>query len=134
MKIWNNFGSEHSANLVMIGHFKDVGAAEEAKTSIEELQTFFCDSENEPDGERYSKEVSELLSRLNFQSIGPTELEQFRYDISVKQQGDQVVITTDEIEVSGLLKFLFNRGARIEVYSAHGHSGTGHGRDTKSTD
>ena len=31
MKIWYQHGSEHSANLVMIGHFKDASDATKAK-------------------------------------------------------------------------------------------------------
>ena len=132
MKVWNSYGSEHSANLVMIGHFEDAGTAEDAKDVIEELQNFFCAAENEPETDRYSDQTVELLNRLHFHSVGPAELEQFRYDFRVKHEGDKVVITTDEIEVSALMKLLFDKGARIEVYSAHKYSGTGHGRDTTS--
>ena len=35
MKIWNSYGSEHSANLVMIGSFKDAASAEKLHKSIE---------------------------------------------------------------------------------------------------
>ena len=38
MKIWKGFGSEHSANMVLIGHFKDVQSATETKNWIEEFQ------------------------------------------------------------------------------------------------
>jgi Family of unknown function (DUF6375) len=31
MKIWNSYGSEHSARIVMIGRFKDVASAKKAK-------------------------------------------------------------------------------------------------------
>ena len=37
MKIWQSFGSEHSSNLVMIGHFKNVADAQEAQKLIEIL-------------------------------------------------------------------------------------------------
>jgi len=43
MKIWNSYGSEHSAKLVMIGHFKDVASAESAKKLIDEIATFISD-------------------------------------------------------------------------------------------
>ena len=132
MKIWNSYGSEHSANLVMIGHFKDAGAAEDAKDLIEQLQAFVGTSDVAEGDERYDDTVRQFLRGIEFYSVGPSEMEQFRYDFHVKHQDDKVVITTDEIEVSALMKLLFDKGARTEIYSAHDHSGTGHGRDTSS--
>lgn len=35
MKIWQGFGSEHSMNLVMIGHFEDARSARGAKEAID---------------------------------------------------------------------------------------------------
>jgi hypothetical protein len=37
MKIWKGYGSEHSMNLVMIGHFKEACDAREAKRLIDQL-------------------------------------------------------------------------------------------------
>jgi len=37
MKIWYQYGSEHSANLVMIGHFENVTKAAKAKEIIDAL-------------------------------------------------------------------------------------------------
>jgi hypothetical protein len=133
MKVWNSYSSEHSANLVMIGHFKDAGAAEAVKDLIDELQAAMSTSEIVAGSDRYDDEARKLLTRLEFYSVGPSELEQFNYDFHVKLEGNDVVITTDEIEVSALMKLLFDKGARIEVYSAHEHSGTGRGRDTSET-
>lgn len=117
MKIWNAYGSEHSMNLVMIGHFRDTGAAEAAKDAIEELQQFFRD--NEPDGHTYSDGVIEKLSKLKAHSIGAAELEQFRFDYSISTTKEKVIITTDEVDVSALWKVLIDRGAKVEIYSAH---------------
>lgn len=39
MKVWYAYGSEHSANLVMIGHFKSVHDAEETKNLFEHLSS-----------------------------------------------------------------------------------------------
>jgi len=36
--------------------------------------------------------------------------------------------STDEIEVSALLKILLDKGARVEVYSAHVYPDTEYGR------
>ena len=37
MKIWYQHGSEHSANLVMIGHFKNATEATRAKEIVDAL-------------------------------------------------------------------------------------------------
>lgn len=134
MKIWYQHGSEHSANLVMIGHFEDATEATKAKEIIEALTAQVAkDQENGAlvlgsPSERYGEEMLDLLGRLNVASIGPGELEQFAYEVDVNVEGKQVVITTEELDVAAFLKVLFLRGARIEVYSAHDHPGTGHGR------
>lgn len=129
MKLWNAYSSEHSMNLVMIGRFKDVGAAEAAKDAIEELQSYF--TVNEPEAETYSEDVMEMLSRLKTHSIGPSELEQFRNEFRVSTKQENVVITTDEIEVSAIWKLLLERGAKIEMFSAHDHEQTSQGHETQ---
>ena len=134
MKIWCQYGSEHSANLVMIGHFEDAIEATKAKEIIDALTDQVArDQESgalvigKPSG-RYGKEMLDLLSKLNVASIGPAELEQFAYDVDVDVEGSDVVVTTEEIDVSAFLKVMFHCGARIEVYSAHYHPGTDYGR------
>jgi hypothetical protein len=57
-----------------------------------------------------------------------SELEQFVYEVSVKLDNNKVVVTTDEIEISGFFKVLFDHGARVEIYSAHQYRDTGYGR------
>ena len=50
-----------------------------------------------------------------------------KFDLKAKR--DEVIIMTDEVDVSALLKLLLDRGAKVEVYSAHDYPemGTGHG-------
>lgn len=134
MKVWYGYGTEHSMNLVMIGRFKDADTAERAHVLIKELTTALQAEEEagrltvgEPN-DRYSDEVLKLLSDLNIHSLGPRELEQFLYDLTVRRDGDSIVVTTDETDVQALLKVFIDKGARVEVYSAHDHPGTGHGR------
>ncbi|MCC5805379.1 MAG: hypothetical protein JJU00_03525 [Opitutales bacterium] len=117
MKIWNAYGSEHSMNLVMIGRFKSAGAAEAAKDAIEELQSYL--TENEPDGSIYSDELMEIFRKLKIHTIGPSELDQFRYDFRIDIAQEKVIIKTDESDVSALWKALIDRGARVEMFSAH---------------
>lgn len=134
MKIWYQHGSEHSANLVMIGHFADATKASKAKETIDELtKQVSADQDNgtivlgSPSG-RYGNEMLDLLSRLNIISIGSGELEQFLYEFTIKVEGSKVILTSEEIDISAFLKVMFNQGARIEVYSAHTHPGTEYGK------
>lgn len=134
MKIWYQYGSEHSANLVMIGHFTDATEAARAKEIIDELtEQVSADQTNGSlvvgsPSTRYTDAMLDLLSRVKVHSIGPGELEQFIYDVSVKVDGSDVVLTTDESDVSAFLKVMFDRGARVEVYSAHDYPDTEYGR------
>jgi hypothetical protein len=134
MKVWYGFGSEHSSNLVMIGRFKEARDAEQAKEIIDRL---IDQVSAEPDVYRwdaipqeryYSNPMYELLSASKIYNVGPAELEQLTYDVNVIVQGSEVVVTTDEIEVSAFLKILIDKGARVEVYSAHDYPNTDHGR------
>jgi hypothetical protein len=134
MKIWFQHGSEHSANLVMIGHFKDATEATKAKEIIDAISNQVAEDQDKRSvvvgrpPERYGKEMLDLLGRLNIGSLGPQELEQFANEVSVNVEGSNVVLTTEELDISAFLKVMFHRGARIEVYSAHFHPDTSRGR------
>ena len=120
MKTWNSYASEHSANLVMIGKFKDVASAEQTKAIIDEITEFMMKSDDDHRGaDRYSEGALALLQKVGFHSIGPAELEQFIYDIRSELRGDQVVITTDESDMSAFLKLMIEKSARVEVFSRH---------------
>jgi hypothetical protein len=134
MKIWSQHGSEHSANLVMIGHFADVTEATKAKEIIDELMR---QVEADQDAgaivlgspsDRYGEEMLNLLGRLNIMSIGPWEFEQFLYSVRVEVEGSNLILTTDEIDISAFLKVMLDEGARSEGYSAHNHPDTEYGR------
>lgn len=134
MKIWYQHGSEHSANLVMIGHFEDATEATKAKEIIDALTEQVAADQDKGEvvlgspAERYGKGMLDLLGRLNIMSLGPWELEQFLYEVSVKIEGSRVILTTEEVDISAFLKVLFGQGARIEVYSAHNHPDSEYGR------
>lgn len=125
MRIWNGYGSEHSMNLVMIGTFREVADAREAKQLIEDLaeqvrnEPNIHDRTDSPRETRFSDSMLNFFISHNINTIGPAELEQLTYDVSVHQSEKQVVLKTDESDVSSFLKLLIERGARVEVYSAH---------------
>jgi hypothetical protein len=134
MKVWAGYGSEHSENLVMIGRFADANDARQAKDLLDRLTTLANDEQTAGRLEagkaprRFSDQVREILWAANLHSLGPTELEQFLYDVTVKLEGKDVVIRTEEIEVSAFLKVLVDGKAKVEVYSAHFHPDEGKGR------
>lgn len=133
MKLWIGYGSEHSMNLVMIGHFKKVSDAEEAREIISQIsEQVFKDLDSQQDsvspGDRFSDAMLDLLKNEKLYSLSPEELEQFLNDVRVDVDRNKVVITTDEVDVSSFLKVLLDKGARVEVYSAHDYHDTGYGR------
>ena len=130
MKIWKGYGSEHSMNLVMIGQFKETKDAEEVKELIEKLVKIVnLDEEDQGrSSNRYSERMMEFFKSANLYTIRPEELEQFIFDVHTKVDNDKVVITTDESDISAFMKVLLEKGARIEIYSAHNYPDTGLGR------
>lgn len=134
MKVWCGFGSEHSANLVMIGRFKDLGEATNAKEIIERL-TKQVEADEQAGlikigarADRYSDGMLDLLGKVKVYGISPAELEQFAYDVSIKVQNNELILKTEEIDVAAFLKVLLDKGARVEVYSAHDYPDSEHGR------
>lgn len=134
MKIWYQHGSEHSANLVMIGHFENATDATKAKEIIDTLTNQLREEEasgtrtvGQP-SERYGEAMLDLLGRLNVASIGPRELDQFLYDVSMNIEDSKIILTTEEVDISAFLKVMFDQGARIEVYSAHDYPDSEYGR------
>jgi hypothetical protein len=66
----------------------------------------------------------DFFTNAKVHSIGAAELEQFHYDVHVEHKGNTVTLTTDESEVSAFLKLLIEKGAKVEVYSAHDYPDT----------
>ena len=137
MKLWLGYGTEHSMNLVMIGQFEDSREAAQAFAALQHFKGQVSDDEesgllevgNPPD--RYTESMMKLLNDLGSYSLHPGEYEQFAYDVDMNLNGDKIVITTDEADVSAFLKVLIGKGARVEVYSAHDHVNTGYGRGSQ---
>jgi hypothetical protein len=123
MKVWSGYGSEHSYNLVLIGHFADATTAKVTKEKFERLVSLATDKLPERDWDdqnpRFDREVREALHEMSLWDFSRGDLEQFTYDVSMSQTGDRVELTTDEGEVQGYIKLLIDAGARVEVYSAH---------------
>ena len=121
MKLWNSYGSEHSANLVMIGRFKEEASAEKAMAAIEKVTDVMTstDEEHRHEGaQRFSEEALRVLKECKVYNLAPAELDQFNYGVTPKRNGDRIEIYTDEPDLSAFLKLLVDHGARVEVYCA----------------
>lgn len=117
MKTWNNYGSEHSANLVMIGRFKTEISAEKAMEAIEKVTAFMTTTDNDHrEAERYSEEAIRLLQECKAYNLAPYELEQFVYPVHPKLKDGTIEIQTDEPDLSAFMKLMIDHGARVEIY------------------
>ena len=129
MKIWHGYGSEHSMNLVMIGHFKSPEDAEKTQKLFEQLSEGLRDKiDIGTCRDRFGDDVLELLRETNCYSLSPSELEQFLFDIRTRVEGDKIILTTDESEVSSFFKLMIEKSAKIEIFSAHDHPDAKYGR------
>src|ERR1035438_657892 len=79
MKIWNAFGSEHSANLVMIGKFKEIDNVKEVEKIIESITEQVTKDEKSgaitigENPDKYTDEMLNLLGKLNVNSLSRSE-------------------------------------------------------------
>lgn len=132
MKIWYGYGSEHSMKLVMIGHFKEIRQATKTKQIIDRLTERVradVDAKLMEDiggrTDRFTDGMLNLLQELGVHILAPAELEQFCSIVDVELKYDQVVVTTDEADISAYLKVLLNEGAKVEVFSTHDYPAEG---------
>ncbi|MBU4259704.1 MAG: hypothetical protein KKI12_06815 [Proteobacteria bacterium] len=129
MKIWYGYGSEHSMNLVMIGHFKNTEDSGKTYRLIQQLTNELIDKiDVGSQRDRFDEDVMNLLKETRCYNLSPIELEQFLYDVSTHLDKDKIVITTEESEISAFLKLMIENGAKVEIYSAHDYPETDYGR------
>jgi len=129
MKIWHGYGSEHSMNLVMIGHFKSTEDSKKTYRLIEQLTEGLGDKIDVGSRQdRFDDDVMDLLKETACNNLRPIELEQFLYNTHTRVESDKIIITTDESEVSAFFKLMINNGAKVEIYSAHDYPDTEYGR------
>mgnify|MGYP001561550487 CR=1 FL=1 len=136
MKIWHGFGSEHSANLVIIGEFRSAADAQQALNLLNEAADVARQEESSGSLEAgsvrtdFSDAIMDLFKRTNL-SLNYGDPEELLYEFHARQEGERVVITTDERDIGVFMKVLLHGQARIEVYSAHSHDGP-HGRQART--
>ena len=79
---------------------------------------------------RFDEEVYDLLKKEKIYHLGPDDLEQLLYETQTKIEGDKLILTTEEFEVSAFMKLMINKGAKVEIFSAHDYPDAKYGRGT----
>ena len=90
MKFWTGYGSEHSANLVMLGKFKTAEDATVFLAELEKLERLIQEDDGGDDVYREfpRKILDEMFSgRIRFcNDFAPKDLEDFRMELQRQQQ------------------------------------------------
>ncbi len=123
MKIWIGYGSEHSANLVMLGKFKTPEDATSFLAELEKLERLIQEDDSGDDVFRdFPKKIMDEIfyGRIRFcNDFAPKDLDDFRMDLRRYQRDDDQTIVefkSDETGWAGLIKMMLNAGARIELF------------------
>lgn len=131
MKIWYGYGSDHSANLVMIGEFQTEQDAERVYELINTIsENASSDSaagvvDNWAQNEQFSEETEKRLRDLQLYYVSPSDIADFAFlDTSIKRQGKELWFRTDDVDIGGFIKLMVNNGAKVQVYSAHAYPET----------
>lgn len=126
MKIWFGYGSDHSANLVMIGEFKTEQDAARVVALIEEISDRA--SSDLADGiidycaknERLSENTEARIRNFELYNLSPADIADFALlGPSIVQKGKALHFHSDNEEIGGFVKLMVARGAKVQVYSAH---------------
>ena len=126
MKIWYGYGSDHSANLVMIGEFKTEEDAERVYQLINTISenansdlaegVFNYSSSNE----QLSEDTESRLRELKLFHLSPSDVSDFAFwNPSVEKTGKTLTFRSNDVEIGGFVKLMVAEGARVQVYSAH---------------
>ncbi len=119
MKIWNSYGSEHSLNLVIIGHFKEEHEAEEFERLTNKITQFLSEnSEFDVEADRFDKNTVDFLGKENLYSLTPQQLGHLLYEADITRDGKDIHISSDD-DVNAFISLFVHKGAKVEVFSAH---------------
>ena len=116
MKIWQTYGSEHSMNLVMIGHFSRIDDAVQTKKTIDNLKENLLDKISiEITDTRYSDSIRDLLLETENFSLSQSEIEHWSPSRRMYLEGDTLILVTDQLDVSGFFKLMIRNGGKVEI-------------------
>ena len=125
MKVWFGHGSDHSANLVMIGEFKTEEDAARVHTLIDQIaevaSTDFAEgiTDSWAKNEQLSEETEKRLRELKLFQLSPSDVSDFAFwNPSIDKVGKTLRLSSDNVEIVGFVKLLVTKGAKVQVYSA----------------
>lgn len=128
MKIWYGFGTEHSANLVIVGKFKTAADAQAAETFINQWTELAREHEPDPNETKFGKEFLDFFMANNFSWANHGDSHSLTYDFDLNREGSNLIVKTEETEFGAFMKAMLHGGARIETYSAHDYKDTPYSR------
>lgn len=107
----------------MIGRFATAEQAKSAWDAIERMQTQI--SEDMAAGRldvdkshRFTKGITDVLREINLHSLSAGEAEDFGCNVHIRQENEQLLLHTDDIDIGGFIKLMVDRGAKVEVWCA----------------
>lgn len=119
MKIWFNYGSEHSMNLVLIGRFKSNTDAKAFAQDVEDLKEYLKkNSYSVINVKSFDSPIREYLVKNEISFLSPEQLEQILSYETLKSEGNEIKMTSDEF-LDGLVAWMIMRGAKAEIFSLH---------------
>ena len=119
MKIWFNYGSEHSMNLVLIGRFKSNTDAKAFAQDVEDLKEYLQkNSYSVINVKSFDSPIREYLVKNEISFLSPEQLEQILSYETLKSEGNEIKMTSDEF-LDGLVAWMIMRGAKAEIFSLH---------------
>ena len=119
MKIWQATSAEHSHNLRIVGEFKTVEKAQAAEEALRGLIEAACEESEK------SRPVYEIANKFKVQDLTASDFDGLKYCHDVRDaNGKQIEIFTDEGEVQGLIKILWELGGKVQLYSQHEWQGS----------
>ena len=126
MKIWQAYGSEHSANLVIVGTFKAVDDAKDAEALLKGIRDLYPEGQQpeKPVIRKKTPEEEEMLKKHHGGAVHTIDLYELTNDFyNIVRDGDKVAVRTDAWDVGAVIKCLYQNGGRVEVHSVHDHPG-----------
>ena len=119
MKIWFNYGSEHSLNIALIGHFKKAVDAKAFEQDLENLKKFLQENSNYKFNIlSFDPSIKEYLAKEQIAFLSPEQLDQILSYEVLKRDGAKIEVTSDEL-LDGLVSWMIMKGAKVEIFSLH---------------
>lgn len=114
MKVWFSHAGEHSTDMRLIGKFK---TAENAQKAAKLLNTLISVKDKSIKNEyQFSEELSSILREYQFE-LKTRDVEELDYLGEVESQGKEIIVDSNEVNVSVLTRVFYFYGAKIEIFS-----------------